>query len=119
MNTTLDYDPEIAEKLGKTRERAILFNPMFVQGENPEARAMWMRDVVCHEMAHFFAGMHDEQFTAAETNVQEASLPVIGDILKIGKLMLKAQPKTAETEEETGRLELSLKSILEGSYAVR
>lgn len=119
MNTKLEYDQEIAERIGVPRERVLLFNPLFVKGDSPEARAMWMRDEACHEFAHFFCGMHTEEFTAAESNVREATLPVIGDILRIGKLLLRTKAKQTKPDDGSGRLELSLKSILEGNYAIR
>jgi len=44
-----------------------------------------MRDLACHEITHFFAGWHDENFTTAEGMVQEAALPVLEEIERIGK----------------------------------
>lgn len=136
MMTVENYEPDVARALGKSQERLILFNPLQIQGETPEQKAMSLRDLACHEITHFFASWHNENFTSAEALVQEASLPAIGEILRIGQAAFtkkgKAKAKVdkpatttvarpvARRRKQTpgqilqGRLELSLRRLMEG-----
>lgn len=87
MNTWETYEPEVAAAVGKNKDRVILFNPDNIKGETPDEKALWLRDLACHEIAHFYASWHDETFTSAVFKVQELMLPIKREIEAIGEAL--------------------------------
>lgn len=95
MNCIHEYEPSIAEKLGREKDRALLFNPENIKGDTPFQKAFWLYRLAVHEVTHYYQGEHNEDFTGAEANIHEICLPALEQILAIGELAFGGKVKAS------------------------
>lgn len=67
--------------------------------KSPYTYALYLRDLIAHELTHDFYGPHNEQFTSKEIEVQRQTAHLFPEILKIAEAALGKQVTTKIVEK--------------------
>lgn len=73
--------------------------------KSPVSYALYLRDLIAHELTHHFYGPHNEEFTSKEIEIQRSTAHLFEDIVRIAEATLgrewKTVTKTVEVPVET------------------